>query len=411
MTMSDNDEMSIPGDLEFDEGTGEMSLELNLNPKATDSNPDKSKIGHVDRMKKKREREKMGLDDLEDEEEEVTEEVSTAATDDETGDIDPSALDEDDAPKVKVEKVQDAPEEEAPQEFRPPSMQEAREESSDEKPAPKKVEAEKVKDLEDALGLNEEESTEEIGEEETEQDAATRRMVLDDLMFEEGESSEDMSSGTDQADPNANMEDLEALIADEEDDDYQVEAGESAAEGVQVAGSEVNFKKEKLETSATPAKKPQAKPQAAAKAPIKGVHPKCNFCKMAHGKFKLAVLYQDEHVMAIMDPKPLSKGQLLLAPKKHVGSLTDLSDAEVQHFFNIANMLCKTLKDSKVPAEAVSYFLSESVNEAADLRHIYMSIIARTNKDGIGLKYKKKINSTPDDLELICDHLIGYIKK
>lgn len=406
--MSDNDEMSKPGDLDFDEGTGEISLELDLNQKKNEGDPTKAQIGHVDRMKQKREREKMGLDDLEDEEEELTEEVSTAATDDETGDIDPSALDEEEPSKVKVEKVQDAPEEEAPQEFRPPSMQAAKEE----KPAPKKVEAEKVKDLEDALGLNEEESTEEIGEEETEQDAATRRMVLDDLMFEEGgDSSEEISSGTDQADPNANMEDLEALIADEEDDDYQVEAGESAADGVQVAGSEVNFKKEKLETPATPAKNSQTKPQAAAKAPIKGVHPGCNFCKMAHGKFKLAVLYQDEHVMAIMDPKPLSKGQLLLAPKKHVGSLTDLSDAEVTHFFNIANMLCKTLKESKVPAEAVSYFLSESVNEAADLRHIYMSIIPRTNKDGIGLKYKKKINSTPDDLELICDHLIGYLKK
>ena len=112
-----------------------------------------------------------------------------------------------------------------------------------------------------------------------------------------------------------------------------------------------------------------------------------------------------------MDPKPLSKGQLLLAPKKHIGSLTDLSDAEVQHFFQVANQLCKALKESKVPAEAVSYFLSESVNEAEELRHIYMSIIPRTNKDGIGLKYKRKISSTTDDLELICDHLISYIKK
>ena len=199
------------------------------------------------------------------------------------------------------------------------------------------------------------------------------------------------------------------IQADEEDEGYEVEVGESTSEGVQVAGSEINFKKEQLEGGAPAAPKQQvtAKPQAA----VKGVHPKCNFCKMAHGKFKLAVLYQDEHVIAIMDPKPLSKGQLLLAPKKHVGSLTELSDQEVQHFFNIANNLCKTLKESKVPADAVSYFLSESVNEAPELRHIYMSIIPRTNKDGIGLKYKKKISSTPDDLELICDHLIQYIKK
>lgn len=391
--MSSNDDRTNPGDLSLDEGTGEISLELDLNPKKNEDegDPSKAAIGHVERMKQKREREKMRLGDLENEEEEA-EEAAPDATDDATGDIDPSGLEEEEpSPKAKVEKVGEA--------------------EAEEEPAKKKVEPEKVKNLEDALGLNDDEMTEEIEEEESEQDAATRRVVLDDLMFEEeGDDSSEMSSGTDQADNDANMDDLESLIADEEDDDYQVEAGESAAEGVQVAGSEVNFKKEKLETPATPAAK-QAKPQAKPQAPIKGVHPKCNFCKMAHGKFKLAVLYQDEHVIAIMDPKPLSKGQLLLAPKKHVGSLTDLSDAEVQHFFQVANNLCKALKESKVPAEAVSYFLSESVNEAADLRHIYMSIIPRTNKDGVGLKYKKKINLTPDDLELICDHLIGYIKK
>ena len=374
-----NSDKTNPGDLDFDESTGEISLELNLNPKKSDGDSSKVSIGHVERMKQKRERQKLGLDDLEDEVEA--------------------------APKAKVEKVADAEEEEAPQEFRPQSMQAAREET--ETPVVKKVEPEKVKDLDDALGLNDLDNEEDY-EEESEQDAATRRVVLDDLMFEE-EQTEEISSQTDVPDLGANTNDLEALIADEEDEGYEVEVGESTSEGVQVAGSEINFKKEQLEGGAPAAPKQQvtAKPQAA----VKGVHPKCNFCKMAHGKFKLAVLYQDEHVIAIMDPKPLSKGQLLLAPKKHVGSLTELSDQEVQHFFNIANNLCKTLKESKVPADAVSYFLSESVNEAPELRHIYMSIIPRTNKDGIGLKYKKKISSTPDDLELICDHLIQYIKK
>lgn len=106
----------------------------------------------------------------------------------------------------------------------------------------------------------------------------------------------------------------------------------------------------------------------------------------------------------------MTKGQLLVSPKKHAASLTDLEEDEVTHLFSVANKLCKALKNSKVPAEAVSYFLSESVNEEQDLRHIYLSIIPRTNKDGIGLKYKKKINSTTDDLELICDHLHQYLK-
>ena len=269
--MSDNDNISKPGDLEFDEATGEISLELNLNPKENEEDDDsKAAIGHVERMKQKRQREKMGLEELEDEDEEV----ESTANDEDTGDIDISGLDDKKSrPKAKVEKVAEA------EEFRPKSMEAAREAVAKKTPKKKKVEPEKSKELEDALGLNDG-TVEVIEEDESEQDAATRRVVLDDLMFEDGgDGSTEISPGTDQADHDVGKDDLEALIADdEEDDDYQIEAGDSAAEGVQVAGSEVNFKKEKLEVPYSPFSK-QQKPEVKQQAPKKNVHPKCNFCK------------------------------------------------------------------------------------------------------------------------------------
>ena len=77
--MSSNDDRTNPGDLSLDEGTGEISLELDLNPKKNEDegDPSKAAIGHVERMKQKREREKMRLGDLENEEEEASDSTAT----------------------------------------------------------------------------------------------------------------------------------------------------------------------------------------------------------------------------------------------------------------------------------------------------------------------------------------------
>ena len=43
------------------------------------------------------------------------------------------------------------------------------------------------------------------------------------------------------------------------------------------------------------------------------------------------------------------------------------------------------------------------------MKHVYMSLIPRKPKDGIGLKFSKKNSASTDDLELLGDHLIQFI--
>ncbi len=140
-----------------------------------------------------------------------------------------------------------------------------------------------------------------------------------------------------------------------------------------------------------------------------GHHKKCNFCKVALRRFKLMTIYEDDQVIAIMDPKPLMKGQVLLCTKTHKSSLSDLSLKENAHFFNVAKIISDAIKKSKIPSEGVTFFLSESINESEELKHLYMSLIPRKKKDGIGLKFSKKNVVSSDDLELIGDHLLKFL--
>jgi len=70
----------------------------------------------------------------------------------------------------------------------------------------------------------------------------------------------------------------------------------------------------------------------------------CIFCKIIAGEIPSDIIYQDEEVIAFRDINPLAPTHLLIIPKKHIPSLTHLSEAElplIGHMVNIANQLAE----------------------------------------------------------------------
>ncbi|KAG8739349.1 hypothetical protein FRC12_016348 [Ceratobasidium sp. 428] len=51
----------------------------------------------------------------------------------------------------------------------------------------------------------------------------------------------------------------------------------------------------------------------------------CIFCTVVSGKAPCYKLYEDEHLMAILDIQPIRRGHALVIPKNHVKQLSDLS--------------------------------------------------------------------------------------
>ncbi len=70
----------------------------------------------------------------------------------------------------------------------------------------------------------------------------------------------------------------------------------------------------------------------------------CIFCQIVAGKVPSEILYQDEEVLAFRDINPQAPIHLVIIPKKHIPSLTHLSEKDsplVGHLVNIANQLAK----------------------------------------------------------------------
>lgn len=95
----------------------------------------------------------------------------------------------------------------------------------------------------------------------------------------------------------------------------------------------------------------------------------CIFCKIAAGEVPTYKIYEDKDYVAFLDIFPVAKGQALVIPKKHLGSVfSDASDAELAGLVLAAKKVANILR-KKLPAERVNM-----VFEGFDVNHLHAKL-------------------------------------
>ena len=71
----------------------------------------------------------------------------------------------------------------------------------------------------------------------------------------------------------------------------------------------------------------------------------CIFCRIADGKMKSNILYQDDAVVAFPDINPLAPVHILIVSRKHIVSLAEMSEGDaalIGGMAKVANHLAKS---------------------------------------------------------------------
>ncbi|MGN0005507.1 MAG: histidine triad nucleotide-binding protein [Candidatus Gastranaerophilaceae bacterium] len=58
----------------------------------------------------------------------------------------------------------------------------------------------------------------------------------------------------------------------------------------------------------------------------------CIFCKIANHEIPTTLVYEDENVIAFNDLNPQAPVHILVIPKKHTASLTEVSDEDMMNY-------------------------------------------------------------------------------
>lgn len=127
--------------------------------------------------------------------------------------------------------------------------------------------------------------------------------------------------------------------------------------------------------------------------------PDCIFCRIVSGAAPASIVYEDDLVSAIMDISPVNAGHLLVLPKMHTPSLSDLDDATGAHVFMTATRMAQALRRCGVRCEGVNLLLADGEAAGQEVSHVHMHVLPRFAGDGFHISTGSPIQTPREKLD------------
>ena len=108
----------------------------------------------------------------------------------------------------------------------------------------------------------------------------------------------------------------------------------------------------------------------------------CIFCKIISKEFPAEVLYENEHVISVLDINPIHFGHALILPKQHCKDFLDLPDDTYQYLLQAAKVVTQALVQS-LKLEAYNIFSNNGTVAGQSVFHFHLHITPRYRGDKI----------------------------
>ncbi|OGM00505.1 hypothetical protein A2480_01400 [Candidatus Uhrbacteria bacterium RIFOXYC2_FULL_47_19] len=133
----------------------------------------------------------------------------------------------------------------------------------------------------------------------------------------------------------------------------------------------------------------------------------CLFCKIVEGKIPARCVYNDDTVMAFLDIQPVSRGHLLIIPKRHSADLLDMNAEDLQCVFVAVQSIGRAVE---LTTGADGFNLIVNKGEAAGqvIFHTHIHIIPRFIGDG--LRHWPKIEIEDEQLDELAIRIKDSLK-
>ena len=106
----------------------------------------------------------------------------------------------------------------------------------------------------------------------------------------------------------------------------------------------------------------------------------CAFCAIVGGEAGAHVVLDDDRHLAFLDLRPVFKGHVLLVPREHHETLTDLPADDVGPLFERARRLAAAVRDG-LGAQGTFVAMNNTVSQSVP--HLHVHVVPRTKGDGL----------------------------
>jgi len=106
----------------------------------------------------------------------------------------------------------------------------------------------------------------------------------------------------------------------------------------------------------------------------------CVFCEIVSGELPSHQVLADDEAVAFLDQRPLFKGHVLVVPRRHVVTLTDLPVADVEPLFRRVRHIAGAMAGA---LGAAGSFVAMNNVVSQSVPHLHVHVVPRNPKDGL----------------------------
>jgi histidine triad (HIT) family protein len=106
----------------------------------------------------------------------------------------------------------------------------------------------------------------------------------------------------------------------------------------------------------------------------------CIFCRIADGGLATDIIDEDADTLTFLDHIPVFPGHLLIIPRRHVATLTDLGDEQLQPFLRQVQRAARAI-EAGIGAEGSFVAINNKVSQTVP--HLHAHVIPRRKGDGM----------------------------
>jgi histidine triad (HIT) family protein len=110
------------------------------------------------------------------------------------------------------------------------------------------------------------------------------------------------------------------------------------------------------------------------------VAPGCVFCAIAAGEVPGSMVLRDDDVAAFLDARPVFKGHVLVVPRAHVATLSDMPAAALGTFFAAVQRVARAV-EAGLGADGTFVAMNNKVSQSVP--HLHVHVVPRKKKDGL----------------------------
>lgn len=130
------------------------------------------------------------------------------------------------------------------------------------------------------------------------------------------------------------------------------------------------------------------------------------FCEIVAGATDADVVLDDDVAIGFLDRRPLFHGHVLVVPRRHVVTLTDLAPGDVGPLFERVQAVAAALPaalGSQGTFVAINNVVSQSV------AHLHVHVVPRTKGDGLRGFFWPRTTYAPGESEAVAAAIRGVL--